>query len=706
MAETVSRSLPSSKARLLCAGLVFFASLFLYSWTLAPTVTLVDSGELIVAAKSLGVAHPPGFPLYIMLAHLASLVPIGNVAQRVNFASALFAALASAILTLVMAECVSIASYLEAWKRLRKKAIRRNKKLSSSAKSAQPDGVSTDVSFVVLAPALSAGLLMAFSRTLWSYATIAEVYTLNTMLIVIILWLMLKWRRSIMEDDRWTGAKRHALIPDYDWLLYVAAASFGLALGVHHVTVALILPALAVLVCRTQGLRFFTSKRLLYAAIFSFTALLAVYSYLPLAASHAPLINWGNPRSFAAIWSHITGKQYQVFLSFDPKIAGEQLFEFGKLLLREFGPWWSPIALVLAIFGLVHLFQRDRTTFWFLVLIGLADVAYGISYFIAEDKDAYYLPAFIAIAIAAAFGLRWLLELALFKRLPATILQPTTVLLALIVPAIALAANWRFDNRRHYFIAHDYVENILSSVEPNGLLLTLDWQVEAPLLYTREVEHHRRDVKVVDVNLLRRPWYFDYLRRAYPEFIARSGDTVDAFFVELKEWESRPEVYAGDPRLTERIARLFQVLFQSFVTREKQVAPVYVTGDLLFQTEERDKELTQWLTKHYQLIPHGLVFKLEEDRGFHDPGLLQLQTRGLADHTLRFEPDDVVNLKVLPAYKTMLVNRGRYFDFFKQHERAIDSFKRALTLDPTLELAQQGLRDSIEKLRRSETTSP
>ena len=75
----------SSETELLCAGFVFFAALFLYAWTLAPTVTLVDSGELIVAARSLGMAHPPGFPLWVMLAHLVSLVPFGSVALRINF---------------------------------------------------------------------------------------------------------------------------------------------------------------------------------------------------------------------------------------------------------------------------------------------------------------------------------------------------------------------------------------------------------------------------------------------------------------------------------------------------------------------------------------------------------------------------------------------------------------------------------------------
>src|SRR5205085_2522417 len=96
--------LASARVRLICAALVFVAAITLYFLTLAPTVTLVDSGELIFAAKSLGVAHPPGFPLYVLLAHLFTWLPVGSVAARVNFASALFAALAAAMLTQVAAE--------------------------------------------------------------------------------------------------------------------------------------------------------------------------------------------------------------------------------------------------------------------------------------------------------------------------------------------------------------------------------------------------------------------------------------------------------------------------------------------------------------------------------------------------------------------------------------------------------------------------
>src|SRR6266550_4235167 len=182
-------TIPLSRAELLCAGTVFLAALVLYSRTLAPTVTLTDSGELIVVAYGLGIAHPPGVPLWVLLAHLASLVPLGNVAARINFSSALFAALASAMFTLVVAELMITTSYLAASKR-RKKGAQRSKRAASRTRD-EDSGIGR---LLVLAPALGAGLLMAFSRTLWSYATITEVYALNTLLILVILFLMLRWR--------------------------------------------------------------------------------------------------------------------------------------------------------------------------------------------------------------------------------------------------------------------------------------------------------------------------------------------------------------------------------------------------------------------------------------------------------------------------------------------------------------------------------
>src|SRR5213080_46030 len=672
-------AIPSSSAQLVCAGAVFLAALLLFSWTLAPTVTLTDSGELVVVAQGLGVAHPPGFPLWVILAHLASLVPLGNVAVRINFSSALFAALASAVLTLVVAELMITAAYLPA----RKGGAQQRKRAVDS-------GIDR---LLVFAPALGAGLLMAFSRTLWSYATIAEVYTLNTLLILIVFFLMVRWRRRIIADRR----EKRGPVTIHDSWLYAAAAVFGFALGVHHVTVGLILPALAVVVYRTEGLRFFTSRRLVYAALISIAAMVAVYAYLPFAASRSPLINWGNPRSLQEIWWHITGRQYRVFLSFTPAMMGVQFVEFCRMLLREFGPAWLPLPLVLAFAGFATAYRQDRTTLWFLLFIVIANLAYDLSYEIAEDKDAYYLPVFISIAIGAGLGIRWLIELTAVKSISLGRSYGVAAIAVLLTSATAFAGNWPFNNRGHYFIAHDYVENLLSGVQPNGLLLTQDWQVASPMFYAQQIEQRRRDVKVVDVNLLRRSWYFDYLRHAYPDLIERSREKIDAFVVILKAWERDPAEFKSNALLTQKINTAFLEMIQSIVTNESVVGPVYMTRDLLLP-DTTNGAVTQWLTQSYQLIPHGLVFNLTRDSRFHDSPDVQLETRGLADGSVRFEKDDVVNLKILPAYTGMLINRGRYLAAFNQHARAIIAFKEALALDPNLAAAREGLAQSTAKL--------
>src|SRR5919198_3548606 len=197
-----SRITRLTSAELFCAATVFLMAVILYSWTLAPTVTLTDSGELIVVARGLGIAHPPGVPLWIVLAHLASLVPFGNVAVRINFSSALFAALACSMLALAVAELTITASYLAMSKR--------RKRVTPESKAAEESGLAR---LLIIAPALGAGLLMMVSRTLWSYATITEVYALNTLLILVIFFLMLRWRRRIVEDSI------HVSAPSKTWQL-------------------------------------------------------------------------------------------------------------------------------------------------------------------------------------------------------------------------------------------------------------------------------------------------------------------------------------------------------------------------------------------------------------------------------------------------------------------------------------------------------
>jgi hypothetical protein len=140
-------------------------ALAVYILTIAPDITWSnfssDGGELITASVTLGIAHPPGYPTYILLGKLFSLLPLGTIAYRFNLFSALTMAVAAAFATAT------------AFENLR-----------------------TDKT--VWTAALAAGLAYAFSSLVWSQATVAEVYALNLAVLSIFLWSLLTKRSSLL----------------------------------------------------------------------------------------------------------------------------------------------------------------------------------------------------------------------------------------------------------------------------------------------------------------------------------------------------------------------------------------------------------------------------------------------------------------------------------------------------------------------------
>ncbi len=682
------------KALLACAATVFVVALSLYIFTLAPTVGPVDSGELTLAAYSFGVAHPPGFPLYTLLAHLATLLPFSSIAVRVNLASALFAALASTAMALIVYEALATASSSRSLtasvQRIKERGKKKRQQRAEPGDPAEQSGIPP---FALYSSSLLAGLLLAFSRTLWGYATVAEVYTLNTLLILAVFFLILRWRRLGVK-----GKTDGRIETTRDRWLYAAAFLYGLAMGVHHVTVGLMLPALAVLVLMTEGKSFFTSKRLLRAALFAIAGL-AIYLYLPVAASQGPLMNWGDPDSAERFWWHVSGWQYQSFLTFSLKRMIVQAGEIFSFLGREFGPWWLPIVPALAVAGFVSLFKRDRPLFWFLSLAIIFDLVYALNYDIAEDKDAYYLPVFAAIIISAGYGFGSLLggSFSFTRLIPQK--QAIAMLLVVAIPVSALASNFRYNNRSNYFVVEDYVSNILSTIEPGGMLITLDWQVYSPLQFMHEAENLRSDIIAVDINQLRRSWYFDYLKKAYPQTMEQAREQSEAFLEDLRQWEKDPELYERNLTLNQRITARFKDLILKLVADHIKTGPVYVTQEIVTTQESRDSDWMRELGSKYGFVPQGLVFQAFPDKQFHEPVEPRLELRGLADESIKFEKNDVIRQKVLPVYVTMLYNRGRYYAAANRHDRAVESFKQALAVEPGSSFVQTALNESMAKLR-------
>jgi hypothetical protein len=667
----------------LCPAVLFTGSLILFLFTLAPTVTFVDSGELIVTAKNLGVAHPPGFPLYLLIAHIAALVPIGNVAQRVNFASAFCAAIAVALVCLVTTEALRFIQLLPP------------KQIPGKARAQDKNAIMP--AWLQFIPGLVAGLLAAFSRTLWAYATVAEVYTLNALLILLVFFLLLRWRNQAVN---WMASpERNLELPQSKYaekrrdksqdipsiengigrngLLYLAAFVFGAALGVHHVTVALTFPAILWLVYSTKGVQLFKSRATLIAVVACLAGCL-VYVYLPLAASHSPVLNWGNPDTVSRFWTHVTGRQYQTNFSFSPDQIARQISTFVKLIFREFSWPWFPAALMLSGIGFYSLFRKDRILLLFLVLIIAFNLLFSLGYEIAEDKDAYSLPIFLALMMAAGAGAQTVLGAAKARR------RAIAMVIVLLIPVFAFAANVRTNNRHNYHVAEDYVQNVFSTIGPKGMLLTADWQVASPMLYFREIEQQRPDIVCIDILLLRRSWYYDYLESKYPALMRQSRDSVQLFIEDLVRWEKDPDAYQADPQLNQRIDSRFCSMITALAKNQLTTGPVYATVDVVLSPGGENQTAARSLLDRYQIVPQGLVFQLFGDRGLHQAELPQLRMRGLIDRSHAIDEDPVIRQKVLPVYVTMLVNCGRAFASQGNQQRAMDAYGQAWKIDSSL----------------------
>lgn len=633
-----------SRGSIVAAVAVAVVTLGVYAATLAPTVSLVDSGELIVAAWSAGVPHPPGFPLYTMLAHLATRVPIGDVAARVNAMSAFFAALACGVVALAAAVIASQPASTSS------NASR--KKAASIAAAIDP--------LAAVCAAVTGGLTLGLSRAFWSFATIAEVYTLNTLMIALVVLVLLHWRAEVAD-----GRRR-------DEMLVVAAVLFGLALGVHHVTVLVWVPGLALLVWSTVRRQRIRRGTYIWIAVAGLAGL-SVYAYLPIAAARGPLMNWGDPDSAGRFLRHVSGWVYQSNLSTEGGRLGDQVVEFLRIAGRQYGPWWLPAGFALVAAGAVRLWHRDRMLLAAFGLVASCAIAYALAYDIAEDTDAYYLPVFVVFALGAGSGAVELLDLA--RTYAHVALAPIAIAFAITV---IVFGNWSYSNRRDDFVARDYVRNTLASIEPGGMLLTEDWQLYSPMRYSIDVAGERPDVIAIDVNLLRRSWYVESMVARYPDVFAAATPDVTVYLQDLREWEANPRVYAADAKLSSRIDGRFRGMILALATAHARRAPVYVTQDLIVA----NTALAQAVGGNWQAVPHGLVFRLYTDRAFHEPPPLSLETRSLTDSSRRAESDDVAEVKVRPAYAGMLVNRGLYFAVNGHHDRAIEAAEAALAIDP------------------------
>jgi hypothetical protein len=413
----------------------------LYGATACRTVFVGDGGELIAAADGWGVAHPPGYPLWTLLAKLALLLPLGEPAFRTNLLSALLGALA----------CALAAHLARRW---------------------------TDGSVVAgIVAGIVAAALLATGRTFWSASTVTEVYTAHVLLALAILWAADRVRAA---EDR--AALRRAVA--------VLGAFSGLALA-HHPTVVLVLPAAAVLAWRVRdkgrkarGGPAAGAGAWLAAAGLAIAIPALAYGSLLLRARAAPEATWNHFTTGREWWAHVTAAAYRPFdLGWGALLDGDRIALVLGSLARDLGP----AGVLLAIAGAVAAVPRIRAA---LLLLLALHAGFALRYG-TEDVEVNLLAAVAAAALLAGIG-------------AAPVLAPlperwrAAAGAALVVVALVPGAlRFRAMDLRATTLAADYGRDVLASV-PSGGVLVADGDNAFVLQYLVRVLGERPDLAIYD----------------------------------------------------------------------------------------------------------------------------------------------------------------------------------------------------------------
>lgn len=443
------------------AAAVGLLAAVVYVLTLHPGVPGGDAGELIAVAATGGVAHPPGYPLYSLLAQPFAWLPWGSVAWRVNLFSALCGAAAAALLAWVVARATR-----EPW------------------------------------AGFAAGGLFAFAPLPWTYAIGAEVFALHSLFVVILIELARRWA---------TGPQRH--------IATAAALAIGLGLSHHHTLVLYAAPLAAWIAW--SGRRLWRGRDVA-AILAAFAVGLLPHVYLPLAAARAPVVYWGDFGSFAGFVAHLTRADYGSLQLGADGIGADGLF------LAQLGYYAASLAgnslglgLVLIGVGIAYGWREQRRftaalaigfAVYLVVFHALANLPVHESLFREVTARFWHQPHLVAF-VWLGFGLAALLpRLRRVHRHAGAVAAAGLVLLQFVL-----------HYGRHDQSGNDYVgaygRSILAELPPRALLLTRGDVITNTVRYAQIGEGLRRDVVVLDQEMLTKPWYVAGEARRHPDVV-------------------------------------------------------------------------------------------------------------------------------------------------------------------------------------------
>ncbi len=534
----------------LFAALAGLAVFFIYVLTLAPTTAFWDTSEYIAAAYVLGIPHPPGNPLFTVLAHVWGALPLSpQYAVRINLFAAATSAASAALWFLVA----------DRWMR---------------------DVVT--VRWARLAAAFAGILVGAMAWTVWNQSTVNEkVYTVSMLSTALVMWLGVHWADDVpgQHRDRWLILIAYliALSSTNHMMGVLAAPAVGIYVLFTEPSVLLkpwilwlgITLALAVSGQWSAVVDGPAETRMVFGIVFAlltgytiwrdagefrrpmiYLSLLAVvigislnYAFLPIRALQLPPINEGEPTTWDALQQVLNRAQYgKPSVTFRQADFVSQLGNYLQYFSWQFARDWgvggmrASMALftLLGLTGASALWQRDRRAFWAsltlmttitLALIFYLNFKYGFSFPTdpakgqvlreVRERDYFFVVSFAAFGLWIAVGFGALMQATadLFRsRMSETgrWIAATPILGLALIP---IAGNHVTASRAHETLARDFARDLLESVEPYGILITAGDNDTFPLWYAQEVEGIRRDVTLANLSLMNTRWHLQQLRR-------------------------------------------------------------------------------------------------------------------------------------------------------------------------------------------------
>ncbi|MCX7994893.1 MAG: DUF2723 domain-containing protein [candidate division WOR-3 bacterium] len=450
-------------------------------------------------------------------------------------------------------------------------------------------------------------ILFALSPIIWRISITNEVYSLTVLFSVLLLFLFYR-----LHDTR---------------LFYAIMFFTGLSFTNHIIIFSLALPLIIYILLNYKP----SFKIIIIGIIFSITGL-SLYLYLIFRTLGGAEIAWGNTCNFQRLLWHITGKQYQVWMF---SLALKEILNNAKEGLLFLTRNLLYFFLIPFFAGFYYLFKHDRIKSYFFLSIILLNFLYTINYAI-PDIESYYIPCFITILLVCSYGFN------LFKNfIRWFILVPVSIFI--------LIFNYPDCTLRNNTFGLDYGYAHIAHLPEKSLLICSFWDIYSPTIYLRKVKNIRKDLIIIDKELLRRTWYIKYLKREYPEFYKSAEKEIEEYLVELIKFEYKKPYTAG-------------VIQSKFIRMLERFVEVKETSGVYFALPFPDRDLNS-VKPDYHRIPCGLNFLVTRENQHPPFDFSKLKI----DHP-RFIYDKRLKFNIETVKKMVITNINYLIQVRKIHE--------------------------------------